>query len=74
MAWPKLVENGPAPGCANSNLTVDQAGRVLIPKSLRDELRLIPGDVMALKTEGNEILPRPVGAKVPVKKEQGVWV
>ena len=57
-----------------SKLTVDQAGRVLIPKSLRDELRLGPGDVMELKSEGDEILLRPVRARALIKKERGVWV
>jgi AbrB family looped-hinge helix DNA binding protein len=57
-----------------TKLTLDQAGRVLIPKTLRKELRLAPGDTLQLESEGDEIKLRPVRPKVLLKKEHGVWV
>ena len=36
----------------NSKVTLDQAGRVVIPKTLRDELRLSPGDTLDLIGQG----------------------
>ena len=57
-----------------TTVTLDKAGRVLIPKSLREELRLGPGDTLQLETEGERISLRPVRAKALVKKERGVWV
>jgi AbrB family looped-hinge helix DNA binding protein len=57
-----------------AKLTLDRAGRVLIPKSLRQKLRLGPGDALQLNSEGDEITLRPVRAKALLKKEKGVWV
>jgi AbrB family looped-hinge helix DNA binding protein len=57
-----------------AKLTLDRAGRVLIPKSLRQKLRLGPGDALQLDSEGEEITLRPVRAKALLKKEKGVWV
>lgn len=55
-------------------LTLDNAGRVLIPESLREQLHLGPGDTLQLESEGEEITLRPIRAKALVTKEQGVWV
>jgi AbrB family looped-hinge helix DNA binding protein len=57
-----------------TKLTLDRAGRVLIPKSLRQELHLGPGDALQLDSEGEEITLRPVRPKALLKKEKGVWV
>lgn len=57
-----------------TKLTLDRAGRVLIPKQLRQEWHLGPGDALQLKIEGEEITLRPDRAKALLKKEQGVWV
>jgi AbrB family looped-hinge helix DNA binding protein len=58
----------------NARLTLDSAGRVVIPKGLRDELQLQPGDELDLETTGDEITLRPVRETPPLTKEQGVWV
>jgi AbrB family looped-hinge helix DNA binding protein len=55
-------------------LTLDRAGRVLIPKALREEWRLRPGDSLRLDQKGEEITLRPVRPKALLKKERGVWV
>ena len=57
-----------------SKLTLDKAGRVLIPKPLRQELRLGPGGTLQLESEGEQITLRPMRAKALLKKERGVWV
>jgi AbrB family looped-hinge helix DNA binding protein len=57
-----------------TKLTLDRAGRVLIPKQLRQELHLGPGDTLQMQSEGEEITLRPDRAKALLKKEQGVWV
>jgi AbrB family looped-hinge helix DNA binding protein len=57
-----------------TKLNLDRAGRVLIPKNLRQELHLAPGDTLELESEGDEITLRPVRPKALLKKEHGIWV
>jgi AbrB family looped-hinge helix DNA binding protein len=57
-----------------TRLTLDKAGRIVIPKPLRDELRLAPGDLLELDFAGEEIILRPVRGTMPLTKERGVWV
>jgi AbrB family looped-hinge helix DNA binding protein len=57
-----------------AKLTLDQAGRLMIPKALRQELHLGPSDVLELESEGDQITLRPLRPEVPLKKEHGVWV
>jgi AbrB family looped-hinge helix DNA binding protein len=58
----------------NTTVTIDKAGRVVIPKEIRDELRLEPGDSLALESEREHVTLRPVHTKTPLQKERGVWV
>ena len=58
----------------NSRLTIDKAGRVVIPKPLREELHLEAGDTLEMETTGEHITLRPVRGTGPLAKEHGVWV
>ncbi len=58
----------------NTTVTLDKAGRVVIPKTLRDELNLEPGDALTLESEGDRVTLRPVRSSTPLRKERGVWV
>jgi AbrB family looped-hinge helix DNA binding protein len=57
-----------------TQLTLDKAGRIVIPKVLRDELKLSPGDSLKLEAEGEKITLRPVRGATPLRKERGIWV
>jgi AbrB family looped-hinge helix DNA binding protein len=57
-----------------SRLTVDKAGRVVLPKPVRDELQLSPGDSLELESSEDRIVLRPVRGTGPLRKKQGVWV
>ena len=57
-----------------SQLILDKAGRIVIPKPLREALSLEPGDALELETAGEAITLRPVRGTGPLTKEQGVWV
>jgi AbrB family looped-hinge helix DNA binding protein len=58
----------------NTTVTLDKAGRVVIPKNLRDEMHLEPGDALALEFEGESVTLRPIRSSNPLRKERGVWV
>jgi AbrB family looped-hinge helix DNA binding protein len=57
-----------------TTVTLDSAGRVLIPKTLRDELRLAPGDTFSLESDGDRVVLRPVRSASALRKEHGIWV
>jgi AbrB family looped-hinge helix DNA binding protein len=57
----------------NATVTIDKAGRVVIPKPLRDELRLEPGDELDLEAKDGRVTLRPRHAATPLRKEHGVW-
>jgi AbrB family looped-hinge helix DNA binding protein len=58
----------------NTRLVMDKTGRVVIPKPLRDELHLEPGDTLEMESAGEHLTLRPVRGTGPLSKEQGVWV
>ena len=58
----------------STRLIIDKAGRVVIPKPLREELHLEPGDSLDMESAGEQITLRPVRGTGPLSKEQGVWV
>lgn len=58
----------------NTKVTLDKAGRVIIPKRLRDALRLATGDTLTVESNGNEVTLRPVRSGAALRKERGIWV
>jgi AbrB family looped-hinge helix DNA binding protein len=58
----------------NTTLTVDKAGRVVLPKPVRDELQLSAGDSLELEISEEQIVLRPVKGRVGMRKKQGIWV
>jgi AbrB family looped-hinge helix DNA binding protein len=58
----------------STRLIIDKAGRVVIPKPLREQLQLEPGDALDMDNIGEEITLRPVRGTGPLTKEHGVWV
>jgi AbrB family looped-hinge helix DNA binding protein len=56
------------------DVTIDKAGRVVIPKRVRDALGLQPGDALELQSAGEQITIRPVRQTMPLRREHGIWV
>lgn len=57
-----------------AKLRVDKAGRVVLPKPVREKLRLAPGDELELKTTDDQITLRPLRGTAQLRKKCGVWV
>lgn len=55
-------------------ITIDKAGRVVLPKPVRDELQLGPGDSIELESSEDQVILRPSRRGGRLYKKQGVWV
>src|SRR5690349_2218287 len=58
----------------NATTTIDKAGRIVLPKQIRQELQLGPGDVIELEASEDRVVLRPARGKGRVYKEHGMWV
>lgn len=58
----------------NMRLVMDKAGRIVIPKPLREELHLEPGDSLELESAAEQITLRPARGQGPLQNEHGIWV
>jgi AbrB family looped-hinge helix DNA binding protein len=58
----------------NATITIDKAGRIVLPKQIRDELQLAQGDAIELEASDEQVVLRPARGKGRMYKEQGVWV
>jgi AbrB family looped-hinge helix DNA binding protein len=54
-------------------VTLDQAGRAVLPKKLRDELHLSPGDTLDLSVRGDAVTLRPRRGSSSMQKKDGIW-
>jgi AbrB family looped-hinge helix DNA binding protein len=57
----------------NTTLTIDKAGRVVLPKPVRDALQISPGDSLELESSEDHIILRPRKAGRACTKSR-VWV
>lgn len=57
-----------------TTVVLDRMGRVVIPKALREELQLGPGDTLEFEWVGEQIRLKPVRMETPIRQEGGVWV
>jgi AbrB family looped-hinge helix DNA binding protein len=58
----------------DGKVTLDQAGGIVLPKGLREELGLSPGDTLDFRVQGEEVTLRPRRSSTPLQKERGIWV
>ena len=58
----------------NARLIIDRAGRVVIPKPVREALQLEPGDALELESGGEQVTLRPARGVGPLRNEHGIWV
>lgn len=58
----------------HARLVMDKAGRVVIPKPLREEFHLEPGDALELESGGEQMTLRPARGTGPLQNKHGIWV
>lgn len=66
MAWYNAI--------VTTTITLDKAGRVVLPKPVRDELQVGPGDVLELEVSEEWVILRPARGKGRMRKKHGMWV
>jgi AbrB family looped-hinge helix DNA binding protein len=57
-----------------TTISIDKAGRVVLPKPVRDEMQLQPGDSLELESSEDRIVLRPRRGGSGLHKKQGIWV
>jgi AbrB family looped-hinge helix DNA binding protein len=58
----------------NARLSIDRAGRVVLPKPIRDRLQIAPGESLEIESFEDHIVLRPVRERATMRKELGVLV
>jgi AbrB family looped-hinge helix DNA binding protein len=57
-----------------ATVSIDKAGRFVIPKKIREQLQLHPGDDLEVTSDGSQIILRPAQGAARMRKVEGVWV
>jgi AbrB family looped-hinge helix DNA binding protein len=55
-------------------ITIDQAGRIVVPKSIRDALNLQAGSSLEIELQGDAIVLRPPKLSAVMNQKNGFWV
>ncbi|MGB9204412.1 MAG: AbrB/MazE/SpoVT family DNA-binding domain-containing protein [Terriglobales bacterium] len=58
----------------NTTLNMDRAGRLVLPKPVREQLQLEPGEPLELESFDDHIVLRPVRGNATAYKRQGILV
>jgi AbrB family looped-hinge helix DNA binding protein len=58
----------------NAKLSIDRAGRLVLPKPVREQLQLEPGESLEMESFEDHVVLRPVRGNSSMRKKQGVWV
>ena len=53
---------------------MDAAGRIVLPKKLRDRLHLTAGSELALTQKDRQIVMSPIEPKSRLMRKEGLWV
>jgi AbrB family looped-hinge helix DNA binding protein len=58
----------------NARTTIDKAGRLVLPKAIREALQINAGDTLEIESEDDRLVIAPVRVRPGLLKERGVWV
>ena len=55
-------------------ISIDKAGRLVLPKPLREELQVAAGDSLEFELSGDAVVLRPARPSRRIYKKKGIWV
>jgi len=58
----------------NATVEIDKAGRIVVPKKLRDALHLVPGTRLRIESSGDRLVMEPALSDPQVILKDGMWV
>jgi AbrB family looped-hinge helix DNA binding protein len=58
----------------NATISIDRAGRLVLPKPVREQLQLEPGESLEMESFDDHIVLRPARVNATAFKKQGIWV
>jgi AbrB family looped-hinge helix DNA binding protein len=58
----------------NAILSIDRAGRLVLPKPVRQQLQIEPGESLEMESFDDHIVLRPVRGAGAMRRKRGVWV
>lgn len=61
-------------GMSHARIAIDKAGRLLLPKALRDRFRLRPGSQLKVEVRDDHLELRPLEQGPALAKEDGWWI
>ncbi len=58
----------------NAIVEIDKAGRIVVPKKLRDDLHLVPGTRLRIERSGDRLVFEQAFSEPQLIKKDGMWV
>src|ERR1035437_1790986 len=58
----------------NATVEIDKAGRLVVPKKMRESLHLVPGTRLSLRLEGERLVVEPEGRRRGLYMDRGTLV
>lgn len=58
----------------SDTIAIDKAGRLVLPKAVRERLRLVPGALLSIEIREDHLELRPVDNQPALVKRDGWWV
>lgn len=58
----------------SDTIAIDKAGRLVLPKAVRERLRLVPGTLLSIEVREDHLELRPVENEPSLVKRDGWWV